>query len=50
MDASPYYLGTREEYFASLDERDVFGDQQQSAVEKQHIPVLNDPLSKNSSF
>jgi len=34
---------------ASMDERDVFGAQQQSAIEKLNIPMYADPLSKNSN-
>jgi hypothetical protein len=35
---------------ASLDERDVFGAQQQSAVERLSIPVYAEKLSMASSF
>jgi hypothetical protein len=42
MDAGPYYLGTGTEYF----ERDVFGAQQQSPVERLSIPVYAQALAK----
>jgi len=35
---------------ASLDERDVFGTQQQSALERMTIPIYAAALSKASSF
>jgi Domain of unknown function (DUF4387) len=35
---------------ASMDERDVFGAQQQSAIERLTIPAYAKPLAKASAF
>jgi hypothetical protein len=31
-----------------MDERDVFGAQQQAAIEKLNVPMFADPLSKHT--